>query len=199
MPTKKSLLDVAVPVSHTQSPSSSQLPFINPSFKSSSLSFSPSPLFVTAYSPKRIVSLSFVGEGRTKQSHRDECDINQIMARYQRTGVLEHVREHPPQHGDVTAIDFQTSMDLVVQARQQFEALPSSIRDYCGNDPAAYLDLVTRPEYAEEARRLGLLRPAADPATPPASRPAEAPQAPLPGSEGASLTPPKGGQTNSTT
>lgn len=197
MPTTKS--------PHTSSssplPSTVTLPLssLTKSSLKSPLSPSPSSLFVSAYSPKRTISLSCVGEGRTKQSHREECDINQIMARYQRTGVLEHVREHPPQYSDATAIDFQTAMDTVVQAKERFAALPSSIRDYCGNDPAAFLDLVTRPEYREEAIRLGLIRPADKQATSPAPKAAEAPQAPQQASEGTSATPPKGGKTNSPT
>jgi len=42
------------------------------------------PRFVTAYGPKaRLRHVTPPGVGRTKQSFKDECDINNIMKRFQ--------------------------------------------------------------------------------------------------------------------
>ena len=36
----------------------------------------------------------------TKQSFKDECDINKIMAKFQKTGAIEHYAKHAPSYGD---------------------------------------------------------------------------------------------------
>lgn len=52
------------------------------------------------YHPKR-VSLSFPeGEGKTHQSFKDECDINNIVRTYTNTGIVTHVARLKPQYGD---------------------------------------------------------------------------------------------------
>lgn len=125
--------------------------------------------FITAYGPKERVSLSFPpDEGRTKQSFKDECDINQIMSRYQKTGILEFVAKHAAQYGDCTGIDYQEGMQILTQAKSMFAELPSSIRTQFHNDPGEFLDFVNDPENRAEMREMGLLKPEPEVATPPA-------------------------------
>lgn len=113
--------------------------------------------FRTAYGPKDRVKLVCPEEGRTKQAHKSECEINNILARYQRTGVLEFVNQRQGQYGDVTGVDYQQAMNLVAEARETFAELPSKVRNRFDNDPAAYLDFVSDPENTEEMIKLGLL------------------------------------------
>ena len=115
--------------------------------------------FVTAYGPKLKVRISDFGEDMAKQSMKDECDINQIMARYIKTGVLEHVRTYSPEYGYATGLDFKEAMDLVVGAQAMFSELPSAIRKRFANDPAQFLDFVSNPDNVEELRKLGLTKP----------------------------------------
>jgi len=144
--------------------------------------------FITAYGKKKKVSQTFAASGRTKQSFREECDINNIMKKYQVTGLLTAVNKHQPQYGDVTGVDFQTAMTTIVQAEQMFGDLPSSVRKRFQNDPAEFLGFVNDPDNRDEAVKLGLIvEPSPEtpgaPAAPaePAPTP-EAPQAtPTPG------------------
>ena len=132
--------------------------------------------FVTAYGPKKKVGIHFDGPGRTKQSHRDECDINKILARFQKTGVLEFVNEHGPQYGDVTGVDFQRSMDTVAKGKEIFADLPSKVRNEFDNDPQAFFEFVSNPDNTEEMVRLGLIeaaKPDAAPEEPKAKDPEE--------------------------
>lgn len=137
---------------------------------------------------RRPVKLSTPEETRAKQSFKDECDINNIMAKYRRTGLIEAVNRNQPRYADVTGLEFRTAMEMVAEAQQLFEDMPSSVRKRFGNDPAAFLDFVNDPENRAEAVRLGLVKeppntlpesPAAAPAAAvAASTPSPAPQAP---------------------
>lgn len=131
--------------------------------------------FISAYAPKLKVSLSFpADEGRTKQSFKDECDINNIMARFQKTGVIAFANKFQARYGDVTGVDFANAMRVVADARTMFAELPARVRERFANDPARFLEFVQNPANKDEARALGLLKPEA-----PAPVPEEAPPQPL--------------------
>ncbi len=111
----------------------------------------------TAYGPKKAVKISFPEQGRTKQAMQSQCDINQIMAKFQKTGVIDFVNKHSPQFGDSTGIDFQTSMETVARANEMFADLPSSVRKRFNNDPQELLEFCEDGENRQEAIKLGLL------------------------------------------
>lgn len=113
--------------------------------------------FRTAYSPRKRVALTFEGPGLTKQSFKDECDINILMSRFQDTGVVDHVTQAIPRYVDVSEMDYQTAMDTIAGARSLFHALPSTIRDRFGNDPQRLLEFVDDPRNQAEAVELGFL------------------------------------------
>lgn len=122
--------------------------------------------FITAYGPKTKVTESYPAEGRTKQSFKNECDINQIMARYQKTGVLDFTAKHAPQYGDATGLEFREGLDVLQRAREMFADLPAKLRAQFNNDPGEFLDFVHNPENVEEMRQMGLLMPEPSQATP---------------------------------
>ena len=94
---------------------------------------------------------------RTKQSFADECEINNIMAKFQQTGVINHAAKHQASYGEADGTTFQEAMNIVIEAQEAFSDLPSSLRSRFGNDPAAYLDFVSNEENHPEMERLGLL------------------------------------------
>ncbi len=117
---------------------------------------------VTAYAPKMRVSVDFSHEtpfGRTKQSHKSECDVNQILAKYQRTGILEFTSNNEPRYDDVTGLDFQSAMQTVASANSLFAQMPSSLRKRFENDPAKFLNFVDDPKNYDEAVKIGLVTP----------------------------------------
>ncbi len=102
----------------------------------------------------------------TKQSFRDECNINNIMKKWKRTGVIEHMAEHPPRYGDFESVDdYQRACNMVISAQASFDALPASIRDRMHNSPARFMAFMNDPANEAEARELGLLMKA-DPVPP---------------------------------
>lgn len=96
----------------------------------------------------------------TKQSHTDECNINLIMKRFERTGVLEHVTTYAPQWGDFsdTPSSYSEAINQVQAANEMFLSLPSKIRARFDNDAGAYIDFVQNPANAEELTELGLTK-----------------------------------------
>lgn len=129
----------------------------------------------SSYGPKARIRLTCKGPGRTKQSFKDECDINKIMARFVRTGVLDFVSKYSPQYGDVTGADFAEAMNIVAQSRSMFAALPASIRSRFDNSPEKFLSFMEDPANAAKARELGLLPPEAPEQAPEPQAPVAAP------------------------
>lgn len=97
------------------------------------------------------------------QEFKEECDINNIMAKFQRTGALEWAQKYDPAYLDVAGFSFQAAQDTILMAQTMFDDLPSTVRDRFGNDPAAFLDFMHDASNRDEMMRLGLLREAAPP------------------------------------
>lgn len=111
---------------------------------------------------REAVQVDAGGESRTKQSFKKECDINAIMAKYQKTGAITHFNKHQQNYGMADGQTFQDAMNLVCEAQEMFNDLPSSIRSRFGNDPAAFLDFVQNDENADEMARMGLIEKSAE-------------------------------------
>lgn len=124
------------------------------------------PTILTAYGPHLRVPLECNDESRTKQSFADETNINNIMARFVATGLVDFVNEHSAHYGDVTGWQFHDAMNIVARSQEMFEALPASIRAKFQNDPATFLDFVDNPENDPEAIALGLKQAPETVATP---------------------------------
>ncbi len=104
--------------------------------------------------------LTAVGKrSRTKQQFKDECDINNILSKYQKSGAVTHVNKHAAEYGFATSEDFTSAMFLVTDAQAMFNELPSSLRTKFKNDPAEFLEFVQDPENADELVELGLAPP----------------------------------------
>ena len=112
--------------------------------------------------PRR-VSISFVdAPSMTRQEFKDECDINQIMRRYYKTGVISHVNKYQGVYGDCPASDFTEAVALVERAEGMFSELPAHVRKRFENDPAQFLAFVEDESNREEAVLLGLIEVPAD-------------------------------------
>lgn len=98
------------------------------------------------------------GPSMTHQSMKAECDINGIMAKWQKTGVIEHRTQFEGQYADFTNTpgDFQEAQNQVLAAEEMFLTLPSKIRTRFHNDPGAFLDFTSNPDNADEMVKLGL-------------------------------------------
>lgn len=107
---------------------------------------------------------------QTHQSFKAECDINNVMARFEKTGLLDHVREYEGDYGDfIDAPDFHRALNEVRRAEEMFMTLPATVRGAFHNDAGQFLEFAQDPANAEELVRLGLAKPAS------VSAPTEAP------------------------
>ena len=97
------------------------------------------------------------GEQLTKQSFKEQCDVNVIVSKWKKSGVLPPVNARTPLYGDFTkAVDFQEAFERVRSAEEHFARLPAAVRRRCDHDPARFIEFVTDPENAAELRDLGL-------------------------------------------
>ena len=116
------------------------------------------------------VTLSFKNPSMTKQSFKGECDINNIMKKWQATGVIQHTKQHNGQYGDFSDVsDYQTALEAVSLAQDSFASLPSNIRTRFHNSPGEFLEFMHNPANRQEQLELGLLDPVVIEASQPAS------------------------------
>lgn len=125
------------------------------------------------------------GLSMTQQSMKDAADINNITARFYRTGQLSSGFETPRQaiFGDFTSVDFLEMRNHVADVEQKFAGFPARIRERFRNDAYQFLRFFEDPSNEAEARKLGFLEekvaeepapmPKADPEAQPSFKPAE--------------------------
>lgn len=98
--------------------------------------------------------------GRTQQHQKDECDINVLMSRFQKSGEITHLATGPPQYGDFSEVgDFTTAQNRVAEATQDFMTLPARLRLEFNNDPAELLEFLQDEANNERAIEMGLRPP----------------------------------------
>lgn len=116
--------------------------------------------FRTAYGPRTPVRFATTGVSLTHQSMAKECDINEIMSKWQKTGILEHRNSFEGHYGDFTNLpmDYSASMNAVIEAETMFNTLPSSIRRKFGNDPGSFIDFVADPKNKDQLIEMGLAK-----------------------------------------
>lgn len=89
-------------------------------------------------------------ERRTNQSFKKSCDINNILARFYQTGVIEHVAKYAPEYGEVSSLDFEEAFNLVKETKKQFAELPAVIRKNFNNSVENFLAFMENPENRNE-------------------------------------------------
>lgn len=95
----------------------------------------------------------------TQQQFAEEADINVIVDRFMRTGVMpDSVRV--PSYADFEGIfDFQTAQNAIRAASENFFAMPAGVRARFQNSPQVFLEFFADPANTDEAIKLGLAVP----------------------------------------
>lgn len=116
--------------------------------------------FYSRYNPAPQVKHMPEGLSMTKQSHKDECDINKIVKSYQRSGFDPFVVPQAQFSGEIVAIsdtNFHEAMEVVAKANEAFDSMPSVLRKRFQNDPAQLLAFLQDSANLDEAVKLGLV------------------------------------------
>jgi phage internal scaffolding protein len=95
----------------------------------------------------------------TEQAHKEAVDVNNILRKYDKTGVISHISNIEAKYGDMTGFDFREMQAKIADANSRFEQLPSEIRNRFKNDPAELLEFMENPDNRPEAEKLGLIDP----------------------------------------
>lgn len=98
-------------------------------------------------------------DGKTKQEFKDECQIQNIINKYHKTGMITHLAKHQGDYGDFSKItSYQDAVMAVMDAEQTFSELPANIRSEFQNDPGKLLAFVEDDKNYDKAVELGLLK-----------------------------------------
>jgi len=98
------------------------------------------------------------GPGLTKQSMAKDTDINLIMAKYQKTGLVNFVNENQGEYMEAPELDFHQAIEYIAKSKELFDEMPSSLRKRFNNDPGEFLDFVHDENNADEMVSLGLAK-----------------------------------------
>lgn len=106
----------------------------------------------------------------TRQEFADECDINKLMAQYEKTGILpSNVNNDVPRYLDVSDVpDLPSALNMLADATAAFMALPAITRREFDNDPVKFINFAENPENIEKMREWKLAPPA--PVEPPPAK-----------------------------
>lgn len=116
------------------------------------------PVFKSAYDRDPAQGILFTETSLAQQHFKDECDVNNILRKYESTGLVTHVANGTPSYGDFSSVlEFQQAQNILIEAQERFDALPASLRKRFDNDPAVMLSFIEDPNNREEAEELGLV------------------------------------------
>jgi len=100
----------------------------------------------------------------TRQEFSDECDINVIMANYEKTGVVSHYSPREPVYLDLTVVpNFRDAMDMLIEADKAFMSLPAKVRKEFDNDARKFVEFAQDPANLDKMREYGLAPPKEEP------------------------------------
>lgn len=95
----------------------------------------------------------------TRAEFAAECDINNIMAQYEKTGVISHIRAEG-RYLDLTDVpDLQRALTILADADAAFMSLPATVRREFDNDPAKFVTFAQDEANVERMREWGLAEP----------------------------------------
>lgn len=96
------------------------------------------------------------GPSLAVQAEAESCDINVIVSRYIKTGVLEHVRDNPGMFVDLPVqLEYQDALGIVKAAGDAFALMPAEIRAQFGNDAGRFLKFADENE--DYLEKLGIV------------------------------------------
>lgn len=97
----------------------------------------------------------------TRQEFADECDINKLMAQYEKTGILPaNINPGEPRYLDVSDVpDLMLAHSILNEATAAFMSLPATVRRDFDNDPVKFIAFAEDDKNVEKMREWKLAPP----------------------------------------
>lgn len=122
-------------------------------------------------------------QSRTRQEFKKECDVNELMRRYQKTGILPSGGSKEPRFLDCVDVpNFQEAMQLFIDAEAAFMRLPALVRRDFDNDAEKFVVFAQNADNVGKLREWGLAAPEKAPDAPMRVEVVNPPPAPVPAS-----------------
>lgn len=99
-------------------------------------------------------AIYFTEPSLTRGSFKAECDVNNIVQQYARTGLVNHVAKATPHYGDAPDIDFTTAalaQAAIASHEAELELTPPEVPPEETEPPVASEEPKTAPTTAEAA------------------------------------------------
>lgn len=113
--------------------------------------------FRTLYDGIQSEGISFTEPSLTKQQFKDESDINLILKKFEKTGLIGYLNENPVSYADVSELgSYQDALSIVMAAQELFNNLPSAVRDRFANDPSKFVEFAENPANGQAMIDMGL-------------------------------------------
>lgn len=110
---------------------------------------------------ERVDDLGNFEKTLTQQHFAEEVDINNIVSRALKTGLLGDPMSIGTRQAiftDVASIgDYQSNLNKIIAAQNAFMELPADLRSRFNNDPANLLAFLSDVNNKDEAIKLGLI------------------------------------------
>lgn len=110
------------------------------------------------YQKRKNLTKLDTGKSDTAQDKRNQCDINRIMERAKKNGIMPNFNQRKLIYADFASLPtYQESLNKVIAMENEFMSLPAKTRKEFDNDPQKLLDFVTNPANEEKSIELQLL------------------------------------------
>lgn len=104
----------------------------------------------------------YENDGRTKQTFKDETDINKIIRKAQKAGTVSHLIKHGAHYGDYADVPTLLEAHERISAGQAiFDELPSELRQEFGGSQFEFFKFVNDPANVDRLQEVlpGLAAP----------------------------------------
>lgn len=96
----------------------------------------------------------YTPHGRTKQSQKNETDINMLLERASRSDSLSHLDKYQPLYGDYAGYDFEKHINTITAGQGIFEQLPAEVKREFDQSAQKFFEYVTDDKNKERLPQL---------------------------------------------
>lgn len=117
----------------------------------------------TQFTRERVTVDCSKGKIRTEQHHANATNINKIVAKMRKGGLVPMSTSQELVGDFTSAEDYFATRNSLMEAQKKFMSLPASIRQRFKNNPMELIGFLNSEENRAEAEKLGLVSPRVQP------------------------------------